>query len=288
VARTYDITDGQVTRSGAATISYSGLERLTVDAGTNDDTITLHDTTAGTRTTINAGPGSDFIDIQGTDPGTTTTVNGDVSGEAGIEGGIADGNGRDTFRIAAGFSTPGANGPLTLDGGSGSDWLDFAAWTAGVTVNLGGDAGNTGFAHARDVTNPTEITLSQFENALGGAGSDLLTGNASNNVLVGGGGDDIPQGFGGRDVLIGGEGADNLFGGTGEDLLVGGRTAFDSDRASLDVIRGEWQGGADYLTRIRRLTGQNNGDNSPVLLDALRVFDEQQPAQDNLQGLDGV
>lgn len=50
-----------------------------------------------------------------------------------------------------------------------------------------------------------------IENAIGGSGNDLLTGNEANNTLTGGDG---------ADTLIGGAGTDTLLGGAGDDLFV--------------------------------------------------------------------
>lgn len=52
-----------------------------------------------------------------------------------------------------------------------------------------------------------------IENAKGGSGSDLITGNSSNNLLEGGNGDD---------TLLGGDGDDTLDGGSGTNILSGG------------------------------------------------------------------
>ena len=56
----------------------------------------------------------------------------------------------------------------------------------------------------------------------GGAGNDVLMGDADNDVLDGGDGDDKLYAETGNDVLRGGEGNDSLSGGTGDDTLDGG------------------------------------------------------------------
>ncbi len=62
----------------------------------------------------------------------------------------------------------------------------------------------------------------RIENAIGGRGNDVLTGNGASNVLRGGGGNDRLYGMGGNDRLYGGAGNDLLDGGPGNDRLVGG------------------------------------------------------------------
>ena len=57
-----------------------------------------------------------------------------------------------------------------------------------------------------------------FENAIGGAGDDLITGNTADNRLSGGAGNDTLDGGAGIDTLIGGTGADSLAGGADLDF----------------------------------------------------------------------
>lgn len=65
-----------------------------------------------------------------------------------------------------------------------------------------------------DVTVPVTV--------LGGAGDDLLEGNAAPQTLDGGPGDDRLSASGGDDVVLGGDGQDQLQGGGGDDRLDGG------------------------------------------------------------------
>ena len=73
-----------------------------------------------------------------------------------------------------------------------------------------------------------------IEDARGGGGTDVITGNAAANVLRGNNGRDSLSGLAGddrllggarHDTLIGGSGDDTLDGGAGNDLLTGGRGA---------------------------------------------------------------
>jgi serralysin len=61
-----------------------------------------------------------------------------------------------------------------------------------------------------------------FENAVGGAGKDVLLAGDGANRLDGGSGSDSIAGGGGGDILRGGEGLDTLDGGAGADTLWGG------------------------------------------------------------------
>jgi Ca2+-binding RTX toxin-like protein len=97
-----------------------------------------------------------------------------------------------------------------LDGGAGSDTLDYSALITGVRVNLqSGSATNAG-------------AVTNLENVVGGAGNDRLQGDGTANVLSGGARHDILIGGRGNDRLDGGSGSDHLDGGAGADLLDGG------------------------------------------------------------------
>ena len=78
----------------------------------------------------------------------------------------------------------GGLGNDTLVGGAGDDTASYAGATAGVTVSLAlqGAAQNT--------VNAGTDTLSGFENLLGSAFNDSLTGDAARTPLSGGAGDD--------------------------------------------------------------------------------------------------
>ncbi len=107
--------------------------------------------------------------------------------------------------------------------GGGNDTLDFSGFSQNQKINLnagsfsdvGGLVGNVSIAHG--------VTL---ENAIGGAGDDLLIGSSAANILEGGAGNDI---------LYGGGGADTLWGGAGADTFVFGQ-ASDSTMTAPDWI----------------------------------------------------
>lgn len=83
--------------------------------------------------------------------------------------------------------------------GGGNDTLDFSGYSQNQNINLneqsfsdvGGMKGNVSIAKG--------VTL---ENAIGGSGSDVLTGNNADNRLKGGGGQDRLKGGGGADTFV--------------------------------------------------------------------------------------
>lgn len=80
----------------------------------------------------------------------------------------------------------------------------------------------------------------------GGDGDELLTGNASENMISGGGGEDLLQGYAGGDTLLGGDGADTLNGGYGKDLLTGGSGADTFSFAHFETIATNVEGVLTY------------------------------------------
>ncbi|MFO1003446.1 MAG: type VI secretion system tube protein Hcp [Planctomycetaceae bacterium] len=111
---------------------------------------------------------------------------------------LVGGGGKDIYQ----FDSDSQLGVYSLDESSGGlDTLDFSPTSAfGVNLNLS--------LSGLQVVN-SNLTLqlnsgSQFENAVGGSGSDTLIGNGLNNTLTGGPGADKINGGAGSDVLAGG------------------------------------------------------------------------------------
>ena len=88
----------------------------------------------------------------------------------------------------------GGGGDDVLDGGGGVNTLTFVSATQGVTVSLAlqGTPQNTGVG---------TDTLTNFQNLIGSAFADTLTGDANNNVIDGGGGNDVLDGGGGINTV---------------------------------------------------------------------------------------
>jgi len=99
--------------------------------------------------------------------------------------------------------------PLAINGGDGSDTVNFASGSGTKTVDLA--AGTA-----------TGATLASIENVAGGPGGDTIAGDDSANVENGNGGNDALSGGAGADTLRGGSGINTLDGGAGEDNLIGG------------------------------------------------------------------
>ena len=103
------------------------------------------------------------------------------------------GTGNDVFILDPDHELP--DGTL-IDGGFGSDTLDYSKYITTVNVNLA-----LGTATGK-------FTYVGFENVIGGSGNDILVGDDNDNELTGGTGDDRLTGGGGNDRLMGGDGND--------------------------------------------------------------------------------
>ena len=117
----------------------------------------------------------------------------------------------------------GRDGGDVLHGGDGSDTVSYASSDRRVTVNLDAADGTPGVGvgggHAAG------DSIIGFENIIGSAYSDILTGNDRDNMLTGGAGNDDLTGGAGNDDLTGGAGNDELTGDAGDDTLEGGAGA---------------------------------------------------------------
>jgi Ca2+-binding RTX toxin-like protein len=110
----------------------------------------------------------------------------------------------------------GYAGNDTMDGGTGSDTVTYAATysrTSGLAINLiVGEAANGVIVNlatgtASDGFGGTDRLIS-IENVTGSLGADSITGNDSNNALSGGDGNDTIVSHTGTDVITGGIGTD--------------------------------------------------------------------------------
>ena len=104
------------------------------------------------------------------------------------------------------------------DKNGGNDWINAAAVSADVVLDLGTTGGASfGGTRAFSIQRGTVI-----ENAVTGDGNDKVTGNAGANKLYGMRGDDKLYGLAGNDTIDGGAGNDWIDGGKGNDIVTGG------------------------------------------------------------------
>ncbi len=138
---------------------------------------------------------------------------------------------------------------LTIWDGDGTDTIDLSGWTLSSTLSL--------VAGSYSSTNGLDYNLAiaydvDIENAIGGSGYDVLTGNDLDNVLTGNGGNDTLIGNRGNDTLFGGQGADSLWGGDGNDWLDGG--------GGNDIINGGADNDTIVFDAADNFSNLNGGD----------------------------
>ena len=162
------------------------------DGGENDDGTADGDTLSFADFTDEDGDGVgvtvDMTNAQVTYKGSTTVSNFFNN----IENLIGSRYGDDLTGDAGDNVIEGGPGIDDLDGGGGTDTVSYRSSPSSVTVTINGDAFK-GDA-AGDM-------LSGFENIIGSAYDDILTGNTSDNTIEGLAGADTLDGGGGTDTL---------------------------------------------------------------------------------------
>ncbi len=113
----------------------------------------------------------------------------------------------------------------------GTDTLTFSPLTTEVVLNLGTSLVQT--VHTNRTLKLNSATT--FENAMGGAGNDTLSGNSIANVLTG---------SAGNDRLTAGAGSDSMIGGLGDDTYVFGVAS----AAEADTVTEAANAGTDTLS----------------------------------------
>ena len=114
----------------------------------------------------------------------------------------------------------------------GTDTISNAGSSVAAVINLNEaplTGQNAGGYVSWDKSVPGGFTIANgvtIENAIGGDGNDLLTGNGAKNTLTGGNG---------ADTLIGGSDTDTLYGGAGSDVFVFSSL---SDFTATEVVNG--------------------------------------------------
>lgn len=180
-----------------------------------------------------------------------------------LYGGVEKATGNTVYRFEAGESYY-----ETIWDTGGNDTYDASAQSANVTLDLTpgswSSVGTTILMSKQNgallektatIFTPPEVLI---EKAIGGAGSDVITGNNSANSLIGNAGNDTLMGGDGRDWIVGGDGNDSLLGGNGADQIGGGAgNDFADGGAGADTLFG---GGGSAETSRDTLLGGSGDD----------------------------
>jgi len=104
---------------------------------------------------------------------------------------VITGSGDDIFHLLAGLGGTGG----TVDGGTGTNTLDYSSYGTAVNVNLASGS-------ATDIAGGGAASVTNISNVNGGSGDDTIVGNASSNVISGGPGTNTLSGGGGSDSFV--------------------------------------------------------------------------------------
>jgi PKD domain len=220
--------------SGGATLNYQGYTAaVTVNLQTNKAS-----GVGGQATNLVAaiGNGCDTDTLTGANTTNTWYITGNNAGNingkftftafANLTGGSAT----DDFVLSNQQSVTG-----TINGGGGTNRLDYSAYSTGVYVNL-----RTGAA-----TGACGITA--IEQVFGGKGNDILVGTGSGILL---------QAGSGNDLIIGGSGQATINSGSGQDIIIAASTSYDTNKAALQAIDNYWANTSVSLAnRVTQLSG---------------------------------
>jgi Ca2+-binding RTX toxin-like protein len=217
--------DGNDTFNGGA-----GTDKADYSARTADLTIVMDGATASGDLTATEADiiGADVEDLVGGTGNDTLTGNANSNhiqggdGDDKISGGVGnatcsldvdtlDGeNGNDTFDQGT-----AADCGDTMNGGAGTDRVDYQGRTNDLTISLD-TAANDGETGEKDnVKGDVEIVIS-------GSGNDTITGSPAADIIHGGPGNDTISGGAGNDTITGDSGNDILNGEVGDDTFVEG------------------------------------------------------------------
>ncbi len=238
---------------------------------TTTTSITVLDTAVAALTPfIEGGPDAFQLTVVGGQHDDTirVVVKGATATEDQYKVRIASRNGRTvTRRENTGFVTaPGTIGRVLVYGLEGDDNVRVNSSARTQVWTYGGDGDDVLDARPQNSLGlrdraPVATTPVGFNILVGGAGNDLLWGNA------------------GQTLLIGGEGADRIYGRGGEDILVAGSTDFDTPSgpniAAFNAIMSEWTSARNYTTRVANLLGPvTTGVNASFFLNSTTVHDD--------------
>jgi hypothetical protein len=207
--------------SSPITVNLANNSASNVNGGTAGGFSNISSVIGNNSSTTLIGPDlSNYWNITGNNQGNL----GQAPGQTGsftfnqvpnLIGGAAD----DSFVFQQGGSISG-----TLDGGGGTNTLDYSQYAGNIMVDLGLNLASL-------VNGGAAGSVFDIANVTGSQGNDLIVGDANPNVLVGGTG---------RNVIIGDGGSDTITGGGGFNLLIGGITSYDTNLAALQALMTYW------------------------------------------------
>jgi hypothetical protein len=241
----------------------ASLNGIIVHGFGGNDRFVIGQMPAGVPVTVSGDDGSDTLVASGT--WTITAANEGTVGNVtfGSVENLTGGDDTDVFVFAN--STSAVTG--LINGGGGSNWLDYVDYPGAVSVQLANlppltpSVSNPGAFNRVVYTFVGSATatggVADIQNVLGSrTAANTLTGNSDplGNILVGGDAADTITAGATRSILIGGRGADVVTGGIADDIVIAGPTDYDGNMLVLQTIMAEWRNPADdAATRVAKL-----------------------------------
>jgi len=222
----YTVNASQLLRGGLLLGQFSNFQQVTLQTSQGNDSVTVAAVPTA-AVTLDGGNGHNtLIGPNISNTWTLTDANtGILDSSITFQNfrNLQGGSGNDTFvmdsaMIKGGVLHSGGGLYGTLDGGGGTNVLDYSAYAANITV---------------DLPLATETGLNQISNV------QKIVGSQGNDILVGNGGVTL-QGGTGRNLMIAGDTPAKLLGNADDDILVGGTTDYDVNLAALKAILAEW------------------------------------------------
>lgn len=223
ITSTYSgLHDGQIDlRQGAtvrSSITYTGLEPISIDGTPAEIIFNLPSTNDGDVTLSDIGGADGVLRLSGS---TFESTDFSVGNATSI---VINGlGGHDRITVQSIDTT--YTGLIILDGGEGNDTLTGSINGDRILGGIGDDLIDGGSG------NDSVLAGDGVDTVTGGDGNDSLDGGSGNDRIFGGDGDDVIMGLTGADRIEAGAGNDYVYGGNGNDTIDGG--------TGNDVLQGQ-------------------------------------------------
>jgi hypothetical protein len=249
----YNATSGNDTLIGG-----SGSQKLI--GGTGNTSFVMGTNSTGSFTVLGGNGQNTLVNTSNT--GATFNVTGPNAGSFSINGSgsfsgvqsLTGGTANDTFKFSTGGSLAG-----TIDGGGGTNTLDYSNYVGPVTVDLPLHAASLVHGATGNFATSPGNSIANIQNVTGSQGTDIIVGDNNPNVLA------MAPTNPGRSLLISGTGADKLIGGGPDDILVAGTTEgttadYEQNLPALNAVMTEWTSSDSFKNRVNAVlnTSQAN------------------------------
>jgi len=277
-ASTFNITGSNAGNLNTTVIpAFSGIENLT---GGTSPNVFVFGNGAGVTGSLNGGTGGGTLNYASyttsvavnLQTNKVTGVGGTATNLVGVTGGsgsntLTGANTPSTWNIT-GNNAGNINNSLTfaafanLTGGTANDTFVFGN-AAGVSGTINGGAGTNGLNYSAYLTGVYVNLLSGVATGTGRITNILQAyGSGQGDVLVGNGTGVLLAETAGMNLMIGGTGGQaTLDSGSGQDIVIAGSTTYDNNQVALQAIEEYWStNGGTFAQRVAELSSGITGN----------------------------